>query len=227
MTSLEADHSRPPTGSAHGRRRRALILTQAAALFAERGFHAVGMDDIGAAAGVTGAAVYRHFANKSAVLVGLFGQVTEQLLDRARAIVDPDPDPDPNPDPNPDVEASAEPDGTSGSGSSTVLERLIASHVGFALAERNLIKVYAQESHNLPDATRGRLRRVQRLYAEEFVHVVADRRDDLTDAQARVLVHAAFGLMNSVADHDPGIPAEQIAPLLRDATLRMLTGRGA
>ncbi|WP_436776575.1 TetR/AcrR family transcriptional regulator [Yinghuangia sp. YIM S09857] len=211
MPSLDV-HRAGASGSAHGRRRRALILTQAAALFAERGFHAVGMDDIGAAAGVTGAAVYRHFANKPALLVGLFDQVTEQLLDGARAIVDPDPT------------AGADLHGEDGP---TVLERLVGAHVGFALAERSLIKVYAQEAHNLPDAARSRLRRVQRLYAEEFVHVVVDLRGDLTDTQARVLVHAAFGLMNSVADHDSGIPADQAAAILRDAALRVLTGRAA
>ncbi len=48
--------------------RRKLLLEAAADLFARQGFHAVGIDDIGAAAGVSGPAVYRHFQNKDAIL---------------------------------------------------------------------------------------------------------------------------------------------------------------
>ncbi|UGQ11911.1 TetR/AcrR family transcriptional regulator [Yinghuangia sp. ASG 101] len=211
---------RPPatSGSAHGRRRRALILTQAAGLFAERGFHAVGMGDIGAAAGVTGPAIYRHFVNKHAILVGLFDQVAEQLLERARAIVDPVSAGTAIPAFGDTFGAQPRRDNTA------TLPRLVAAHVDFALAERSLIKVYAQEAHNLPDPARSRLRRVRRLYIQEFVDVVADLRPDLSDAQVRLLVHAAFGLMNSVADHDPGIPWEDTAELLRSAALRTLLG---
>ena len=46
--------------------RRERILEAAAGLVAERGYHEVGMTDIGAAAGITGSAIYRHFDGKSA-----------------------------------------------------------------------------------------------------------------------------------------------------------------
>src|SRR3712207_7203981 len=48
--------------------RREQILQAAAQLFAERGSRAVGVDDVGAAVGVTGPAIYRHFAGKDAML---------------------------------------------------------------------------------------------------------------------------------------------------------------
>src|SRR5436309_10982878 len=62
------------------RTRRDEILEIAVGLFATRGYHGVSMDDIGAAAGVTGPALYHHFAGKEAMLVAALIPVSEQLL---------------------------------------------------------------------------------------------------------------------------------------------------
>ena len=64
-------------------RRRQRILSAAAELVAERGYHEVGMADIGAAAGITGSAIYRHFDGKSAVLVAMFDHVIDDLSGEA------------------------------------------------------------------------------------------------------------------------------------------------
>ena len=58
--------------------RQAAILHEAARLFAERGFSGVSLEDLGAAVGVSGPAVYRHFANKQALLGAI-------LVERERA----------------------------------------------------------------------------------------------------------------------------------------------
>ena len=50
--------------------RREQILREAARLFADRGFHGVGVDEIGAAVGISGPGLYRHFAGKDAMLCG-------------------------------------------------------------------------------------------------------------------------------------------------------------
>lgn len=50
------------------RNRKSLILAEAARLFAERGYAAVRVDEIGAAVGVSGPAVYRHFPSKQHLL---------------------------------------------------------------------------------------------------------------------------------------------------------------
>ncbi len=66
---------------AGGRRsRREEILEIAVGLFASRGYHGVSMDDIGAAAGVTGPALYHHFAGKEAMLAAALNPVSEGLL---------------------------------------------------------------------------------------------------------------------------------------------------
>jgi AcrR family transcriptional regulator len=59
--------------------RREKILRAAAELFAGRGYHAVSLADIGAAAGIVGSGVYRHFASKAAILVALFDEFTGRL----------------------------------------------------------------------------------------------------------------------------------------------------
>ena len=65
-------------GTARGERRER-ILASAISLFEENGFHGAGIDDIAAAAGVTGPAIYRHFKNKDAVLVALFDRLAQRL----------------------------------------------------------------------------------------------------------------------------------------------------
>src|SRR4051794_41975786 len=73
MASPEGVRTRDPD-------RRERILRAAAELVAERGFHAVSMADIGAASGIVGSGVYRHFESKSAVLLALLDEGMERLL---------------------------------------------------------------------------------------------------------------------------------------------------
>lgn len=70
--------------------RRELLLESAADLFAERGFHGVGIDDIGAAAGITGPGVYRHFPSKQALLETLVDRTMDRMLDLAEHAADLD-----------------------------------------------------------------------------------------------------------------------------------------
>jgi AcrR family transcriptional regulator len=64
--------------------RRELLLEAAADLFAARGFHAVGIDDIGEAAGITGPGVYRHFPSKQALLESLCDRTMNRMLQLAQ-----------------------------------------------------------------------------------------------------------------------------------------------
>src|ERR1700742_2300084 len=67
-----------------GARRRAAILEAASDLFRERGFRATSLDDIGAAAGVSGPAIYRYFKSKHELLAVLI----EDAATAWRAAVD-------------------------------------------------------------------------------------------------------------------------------------------
>jgi AcrR family transcriptional regulator len=171
-------------------KRRQRILTEAAELVAERGYHEVGMADIGAAAGITGSAVYRHFQGKSAVLVAMFDRVIDELSREASDLVRSDSEP------------------------LVTLRGLIQTQVRFVLTERTLAQVYHNEITNLPEEDRRRLRRKQRLYIEEWVHVLTQLRPDLSDAMARALVHASVGAIQSVLFFQSGLAEDQLADLM-------------
>ncbi|MDT7798241.1 MAG: hypothetical protein QOI78_1674 [Actinomycetota bacterium] len=59
---------RAPEPAAEPASRRELLLTTATRLFAERGFHSVAIEEVGAAAGIAGPSVYHHFENKAELL---------------------------------------------------------------------------------------------------------------------------------------------------------------
>src|ERR1700750_3158137 len=66
--------------------RRDQLISAAERLLAERGFLAVRLEDIGAAAGVSGPAIYRHFPNKESLLVELLVGISTRLLAGAREV---------------------------------------------------------------------------------------------------------------------------------------------
>jgi AcrR family transcriptional regulator len=179
--------------------RKERILGAAADLVASRGYHAVSMADIGAAAGITGSGIYRHFASKSALLVALFDRAIDGLLHDGRRIV------------------------TAAPGLGEALRRLIRGQVEFVIADRELAIVYHNEINNLPADDRRRLRRKQRLYLEEWVHLVDELHPALTDSDARALVHAAIGAIQSALFHTGGLPDDRLRQLLTTAAESILT----
>lgn len=158
------------------------------------------MDDIGAAAGVTGPALYHHFAGKEAMLVAALVPVSERLLAGGRErIVDHRDTP------------------------SAALAALIDFHVEFALDDPAVIALHMHELDRLPDEPRRQIRRLQRCYVEEWVGVLTKVRPELSAEEARVLAHAAFGLMNSTPFIGPEVTRGRRADLLRAAALSSLT----
>jgi AcrR family transcriptional regulator len=183
------------------RSRREEILQIAVGLFAARGYHGVSMDDVGAAAGVTGPALYHHFAGKEAMLAAALIPVSERLLAGGRERIEKYRD-----DP------------------ARALTELVDFHVEFALDDPAVISLHLHELDRLPDEPRRQIRRVQRRYVEEWVGVLTMLRAELTNDEARVLAHAAFGLMNSTPFIGPEVDRGRRAELLRRATLAALLG---
>jgi hypothetical protein len=79
--------------------------------------------------------------------------------------------------------------------------------------------VWRQEFHHVPEADRRRLRRAQRLYVEEWVHVVQELRQELNDAGVRALVQGVLGLLQSPSDFQSGLPDEGVTNLLLSAAV--------
>jgi AcrR family transcriptional regulator len=153
--------------------RRSQLLTAAEHLIAERGFLAVRIEDIGAAAGITGPAIYRHFPGKEALLVELLVGISTRLLTGAQAVLSKESDP------------------------ARALDGLIEFHLDFALSEPDLIRIQDRDLANLPAAAQRQVRRAQRRYVETWVGALRELAPGLAEDQARVMAHAAFGLLNS------------------------------
>lgn len=185
MNSVQA-HRRDPA-------RRERILTASAELISRHGYHAVGLADIGTAAGIVSTGVYRHFASKAAILAALLQRVMDLLGETAGEIV-----------------ATASDD-------RVAISELVRHHVDVAIHDRRILQVYHLEARNLPAEDLRRLRRAQRHYIEEWVAVLMPLRRGLTDGEARVLVHAAIGSIQSILFHNSGLPQERLTTLLRAA----------
>ena len=179
------------------RSRRDEILEIAVGLFAARGYHGVSMDDIGSAAGVTGPALYHHFAGKEAMLVAALIPVSEGLLVGGRQRV---------------VDHAGR----------DALESLFDFHVEFALENPAVIALHLHELDRMPEEPRRQIRRLQRLYVEVWVTVLTGLRPELSAGEARVLAHAAFGLMNSTPFLGGEVDRRRRAELLRAATAAAL-----
>ncbi|RVU24341.1 TetR/AcrR family transcriptional regulator [Streptomyces antnestii] len=155
--------------------RREQILKEAARLFAERGFHGVGVDEIGAAVGISGPGLYRHFAGKDAMLAELLVGISGRLLTGGKRRV-------------------AESDGGD---PGALLDSLIEGHIDFALDDRPLITLHDRELDRLRDSDRKLVRQLQRQYVELWVTAVREAYPGLPEQPARAAVHAVFGLLNS------------------------------
>lgn len=178
--------------------RQAALLREAARLFADHGFNGVSLEDLGTAVGVSGPAIYRHFANKQAVLGALLTGVSRRLLDGGRAVVEADGPAD------------------------DVLARLVEFQVDFALGGADVIRVQDRDLENLSDEDRHTVRRLQREYVEIWVSVLTQLHPDVTDGDLRIRAHAAFGLVNSTSHSVRGL-----RPAPKDADVRGILTRMA
>ena len=173
--------------SAH---RRDQLVAAAARLFAERGFHGVSIEEIGASVGISGPAVYKHFPSKDAVLAALLVGVSRDLLEEGRRRVADAPTPD------------------------DALEQLLGFHADFALARPELIRVQDRDLGNLSAGEARTVRRFQRAYVELWVEVLVRVEPSLDLDEARTRIHAVFGLLNSTPHSVPAHATGHARPIL-------------
>jgi acetoacetyl-CoA synthetase len=152
--------------------RREELLEIAAELFAQQGFAGVTVHNLGAAAGVSGPALYHHFDSKEAMLGEMLVGTSHHLLAAARALHD-----------------SLPPD--------QLLASLIAIHVDFSVDHRALISVEYRDLNKASPDDQDRVRLLQGQYVEIWVDALVDRHLGLTPAGARPAVYAVLGLINS------------------------------
>jgi AcrR family transcriptional regulator len=195
-TALHSDAANPS--------RREQILRAAAQLFAERGSRAVGVDDVGAAVGVTGPAIYRHFASKDAMLAEMLLRISERLLAGATERV-----------------------AAAGEDPADQLRALVDFQVDFALDNPALITVQDRDLGALSDDDARRVRQLQRRYVEEWVAVIARLHPQASTAVCRARAHAVFGLINSTPHSAGRLGRPAMAALLAGMAVAAATAGGS
>lgn len=156
------------------------ILHAAARLFAERGYTGVSLEDIGAAVGVSGPAVYRHYAGKQALLGAVLVKVSTDLIQGGQRVFDLTTSPDER------------------------MRALIGFHVDFALGNAEVIQVQDRDVAHLTEDDRAEVRRLQRAYIELWMQALDRLRAGDSESgtksdsdELRLRVQACFGLINS------------------------------
>ncbi|MBD8868076.1 TetR/AcrR family transcriptional regulator [Nocardioides donggukensis] len=182
--------------------RREQILATAAGLFAERGFHGVSVGELGAACGMSGPALYKHFPAKDAILAAMLVSISEELLSVGRTRVQEAGAPEP------------------------ALIALVDWHVSFALSNKALIIVQDRDWASLPVEARERVRQLQREYVGLWAGQLRALDDGLSEVEALARAHAAFGLLNSTP-HSAFLPEPEMRAMLTEMALRALGRTGA
>ncbi len=178
--------------------RRDEILTSAVRLFHEKGYHSTGIDDIGAAAGITGPAVYRHFKSKEEILETLLVGNAEEWLANARDAVE---------------NARTPLEG---------LRRLSELHVEFVIENPSLSFVVLYERRTLQGKMRGNLDRIERQSVEEWVHALMQVRPELADGEARVIIRAVSAMAVSAVTYRSGLDRAVLKELVTEMVMQAL-----
>ena len=183
--------SAPPDDKKRRTHRREQILQAAMDLFHQNGYHATGMDEIGAAAGITGPGIYRHFKSKEQILATGIREAVTEALERNQVIV-----------------ASAD-------SPRRALDGLIANFVDGLLSNRWLSAVIMRERHALSPATRRWVERAEQAHVEQWVRALSQVRPDLSDGEARLMVHGGLWMCLCVVYYECSIDPARQSEVLR------------
>jgi AcrR family transcriptional regulator len=156
-----------------GSRREALVGT-AAQLFGTRGYHEVSLDDIGAAAGIAGPSVYKHFTTKRELLY--------EMLNRGANV----------------LQFSLTQTISSADSPEKALIGLIHAYVALGISHTDMLTALVTEVLQLPDDQRHAIRRIQRDYVTEWLRLLLLARPGLDRAEAQLTVHGALAMVNDV-----------------------------
>jgi AcrR family transcriptional regulator len=181
--------SQPPSSPALRERydrRQQDVVTTAAALFARRGFQATSMDELSEATGLGSGGLYHYIGSKKGLLLKIFGQLMDPLLERAAEIEAGDATPEQQ------------------------LREIVRAWVAHIETHLDHMAVFAQERHAIEHEPEWEEVRASR---DAFEAILARRLAavGLTD---RLALFALLGMVNHTATWlKPGgrLTAEQIA----------------
>jgi len=177
------------------------ILEAAQRLFHERGFDAVGIDEVGEAAGITGPAIYRHFSGKDEILGTLFDEAVDALL---VAVGDQEFD-----DP------------------AEELAFLARAHAQFVLDHQVLASILIRDDRSLAEPYRRRHHRRERPYIERWITCLSRRYPDRSTDELTSATFATLQMLNSPGTWPKSARrSDGLADLLADMALGALSALG-
>ncbi|WP_051712212.1 TetR/AcrR family transcriptional regulator [Streptomyces sp. NRRL S-350] len=159
--------------------RREELLAAAVRLFHQRGFDNVSTDQLGAAVGISGPSVYRHFDSKAQLLAASLVRSRERLwheVDGAIAAAD---------------------------GPGAALEAGLGAYVGFALRNGDYLGAMLSETERLAPPDRRAAVDFRRDFLRTWVGLLRQVRPECDAAAARIRVHAMFALVNDGVRNRP------------------------
>jgi AcrR family transcriptional regulator len=205
MSSMSAQRLRAPVSRAdreavdQGR-----IIATALHLFAERGYRATTMADIGSELGIRGPSLYKHVRSKQDLLATI-------MIDTMRSLI-----------------ASQDDAITSGGGSLRQLRRFVEAHVRYHALHRERAFVGNREIHNLdePHATEVVALRHQYEITLRSLIEAGNSAGEMNVAHPRLISFAILDMGIGVASWfraDGPFSSDQIAYAYADIATRMVT----
>ncbi|WP_197318501.1 TetR/AcrR family transcriptional regulator [Saccharomonospora sp. NB11] len=182
------------------RDRKAQLAAVASELFRQRGYHGVGINDLAAAAGITGPALYRHFADKQAILahVLLTGLRDMELATEAAL----------------DDERRTE--------SYESIRELLTGLAARSVERRDVAALWRWEGRHLDAESQQQIRRRSTAMLAAWARVLQRKRPELSDDDAELLCWATLSVFGSVSVHRTTLPKRRFTDLLTSLALRVL-----
>lgn len=170
----EPDTSGLPTRAAAKAERRVDLLRAAAQIMADKGFHAMRLEDLGEAVGISGPAVYRHFSSKEEILTELMTGISQKLYAEADRITEELSDP------------------------KQQVQALIDLQIDFAISEPELIRLHNRELFRMGEQGREDVRKAQGGVLKIMATALANYDQHYQGEVGRVTAQLIFGMINSL-----------------------------
>ncbi|MFF2143864.1 TetR/AcrR family transcriptional regulator [Kitasatospora sp. NPDC058190] len=178
---------------ARPRARREELLAAAVRLFHQRGFDNVSTDQLGAAVGISGPSVYRHFDSKAQLLAASLVGSRERLRHEVDGA----------------IAAAAGPEAALAAG--------LRAYVDFALRNGDYLGAMLSETERLAPPDRRAAVDFRRDFLRTWVELLRQVRPTVDAVDARIQVHALFALVNDGVRNRP----HSTRPDLGDCLLRL------
>ncbi|MFJ7912163.1 TetR/AcrR family transcriptional regulator [Kitasatospora sp. NPDC096204] len=182
-----------PAPEPRPRARREELLAAAVRLFHQRGFDNVSTDQLGAAVGISGPSVYRHFDSKAELLAASLVRSRERLWHEVDGAI------------------------AAAAGPGAALEAGLGAYVGFALRNGDYLGAMLSETERLAPPDRRAAVDFRRDFLRTWVGLLRQVYPGYDAATARIRVHALFALVNDGVRNRP----HSARPDLGDCLLRL------